>query len=139
MSSGTVILGRGTAITTINATGGSIINQSQTGTITAATLARQATMTHEGSTPFTTLNVDKRSSVFYAGSGTITTLNLTGTLDLSTGSGAVTITNANLYDGATIRDPLGRLTFTNPPRCVRCSVDDLTLDFGQNRTIQIGS
>src|SRR5690606_26519823 len=49
----------------------------------------------------------------YAGTGTITALSAGGgTLDLSRGVGAMTITAAEVYKGATIRDPAGRVAWT---------------------------
>ena len=75
-------------------------------------------MVYGGSGGFTALNIADGCTVTYNGTGTITSLISTttgGTLDLSGGTGAVTITNYTAVPGLKIIDPLKRLTFSNQP------------------------
>ena len=108
---------------------------SQSGVVVPnATVARpNAVFTHIGVGGFGTLSLQNGGKSFYNGTGIVTLLNLYGTIDFSGGGGAVTITNANLYKGATIKDPLGRVTWTNKPVPVGCSLSDINVDLGQGR------
>lgn len=87
----------------------------------------------------TTLTNDA-GTVFYMGSGTITTYNggHEGTLDCTKDLTSRTITNCNAYKETTVKDPFGTITFTNPIQAVRCRYEDLNLNTGYHRTIQFG-
>lgn len=86
----------------------------------------------------TTLTIDA-GTVIDTGTGTITTVNLSGTLDLSQDLRALTITTLNLFKpGFTFKDPWARATITNPvttPKGVR--LQDGTFDAGTNRTYAV--
>ncbi len=54
---------------------------------------------------------------------------------MSGGTGAVTITNCTLQSGASIIDPLHRLTFTNPVLLSQCRPTDVALNVGYSRSV----
>jgi len=69
--------------------------------------------------------------------GTITTYNggNESTLDRRKQLQAGTITNTNLYRGASVLDPFKTLVFTNGIDLVRCAIADVTLDLGEHLTV----
>ncbi len=75
---------------------------------------------------------------FYGNSdGTIAALNASGSAIVSFDGNlrARTVSNCILAAGATLRDKLGLVTFTNGIDLIRCGLDDVTLDWGSHRTI----
>lgn len=82
----------------------------------------------------TTVNADG-GTVRYDGIGTIGTLNVSGRVDFSGEMRSCVVTNCNIYKGAELYDPHGRVTFTNPAQLVRCRVEDITIDVGVHRTL----
>jgi hypothetical protein len=83
----------------------------------------------------TTLTADG-GSVYYLGTGTITTLNHGPALvDFSRDLRDRTVTNANIYKGAKLRDPTRSVTWTNGIDLVRCSPKDVELDIGTHLTL----
>jgi len=132
----TVVLGQGVTLSNANVTAGTVINNSSS-LVADAIISGGGQLTHQGNGGYLVLVINSGSYVAYTGLGTISTLQLTGTLDLSAGIGAVTITHAYLYSGAKIIDPFGRLTFTNPISLVETKLSNVSLDFGINRNIQV--
>ena len=143
-----------TSLTSLKATKGSVIRagsattfSSATVTLTDSTLEARsniATLTAEGSSNLTlwnamtvtTLTVRAGSSCVYNSSGTITTLNLVGSIDFSQDSTAVTITNVvQAYAGATFNDPDARVTLSAGLKLNQCRDADVVKDFGTNRTL----
>lgn len=74
------------------------------------------------------------------GNGTIATLTLNrgGKLDVSSGAGTITITNANYHNGCQVVNPGNRITHTNPVQTYGPLKEvAANLDYGYNRTLQI--
>lgn len=116
MSGGEVILGAG--LTTITKTAGDLTVKS--GNVTTWT--------------------DDGGDSAYLGTGTVTTLNLSNAkMDFGQDMRTRTVTNCNLYQGAEVHDPFGTVTFTNPFRVVRASLEDVKVNVGMNRTYAISS
>lgn len=113
MANGDVLLG--TAPTTVNKTGGSLVIE-------------------DGNA--TTLN-ERGGDTTYLGAGTITTLlvGAGGSVDFSQDIRARTITNCTLYAGAALSDPFRTATFTNPITLSQCGLPDVSLDLGKNLTL----
>lgn len=118
---------------TITQTGGELTMESATGS---------GTITQTGGT--LTINggahaqIDCNGTVYYNGSGTLTTLNVAGgTVDFRRGNAAVTVTNCELGRGSSLYDPQKRVTFTNGIDLYRCGLSELTaIDLGKHLTIQ---
>lgn len=130
-----LIAGAGLSLTTLSMSGGQVTLAAGLTTITknGGTLVLLA-----GSV--TTWTDDQGTSA-YLGTGTITTLNVGSgcSFEFTRDMRARTVTNTNLYRGSSTLDPFGTVTFTNAPRAVRCSLTEVTLDVGKNRTYAIGS
>jgi hypothetical protein len=122
----------GATLTTVNKHGGRLLLNSGATTVTQ----RAGTLITDTSSTITTLNVDG-GSCEARGSGTITTLNVyTGAIfSLSGNAAGCTVTNTNIYGGATLEDPFERATFTNPIALVKCGVEDVTLLIGKDITL----
>ena len=119
-----VTLGAGVTLTTGYVLAGTLTNYSAN-TTTAMTVNGKGSLLNLGTGAFTTLNIFNGRKVTYQNGGTITTLNISGVLDLSTGVTADTITNCNRYgDSWQIIDPAGRITYTNPPTDYRRRIGD---------------
>lgn len=75
------------------------------------------------------------------GTGTITAseVSVSGIFDRSQDVRAVTCTTMQLYAGATLLDPHGVITFTNPLQLVECGLEDVTLDLGKNRGLAVST
>ena len=120
---------------TLTMSSGAVYDSSQQVT-TSASLSRSGTLlTYTGTGGFATLEVDAGAAVRYNGSGSVNSVILTGSIDLSGGGGAVTFGNTTLYRGAIINDPLGRLVFTNPPTIVGCSRTEVSINLGVGRYV----
>lgn len=134
-SDSAVRLGAGVTLATLSQSGGTVLLQAGLTTVskTGGSLTIDA-----GSV--TTLTDDGGSTV-YKGTGTITTLNVghEASVDFGQDMRGRTVTSTNIYRGAAVNDPFATVTWTNPPRLVRCRVEDCDLDFGFNRTYAIGS
>jgi hypothetical protein len=70
---------------------------------------------------------------------TTVTINNGGVLDFSGDTRALTITNLDLYAGATYRDPYARVAVTNGPDLNQCSVPEVSVNFGKNRRMTLGT
>lgn len=71
-------------------------------------------------------------TLVYNSTGTITTAEVRGTLDLSGDTRALTITTLKLYAGGSFLDPNRRATLTNQIQLIRCGLEDVTIDLGEN-------
>lgn len=124
-------IGPGCNTTTLTQNAGAVTNNSQM-VITTANVARSSsTLNHQGTGGYGTLEIDNGASVSYVGTGSISSLILTGTIDFSGGGGPVTIVNRTLFRGAKFVDPSKRCTFTNNATFNGCSISDCTIDRGQ--------
>lgn len=120
---------------TLTINGGTITTNSA---VSAATVYA-GTWTHRAGN-VTTLNVDGGTVNWEAGGVTLATLRISsgGVFDKSRDARALTITNAvQLYKGATLKDPNGTITFSGGITLNRCTLDDVTIDVGPNRTITV--
>lgn len=126
-----VEIGDNVTLTTINQTGGTIDTLSS---FTTATLAA-GTLTVSGAATATTINV-RGGTCYYNSNGTLGTVNVTNgaVLDFRRDQRDVTVTNMNLYEGATVYDTGQRVTLTNGFDTIQCGLADLTLDFGDHLT-----
>jgi hypothetical protein len=80
-------------------------------------------------------------TTYYKSGGTLTTLRVGegGTFDASGCLGGATITNAYLYEAASLKDPLRKLTLTNGVELVRTTIDDVTLDLGTHIKLTVAA
>jgi len=115
MSGGAVQLGAG--LTTVTKTGGTL-------TLLAGNVT---TLTNDAGT------------VSYRGAGTITTLNVgnDGEALFTQDMRSRTVTDCNVYRGAILRDSFSTVTWTNPIRLVRTTLDEVDLSLGVHRTYAI--
>lgn len=130
-----VVLGGGVTITTLNQSGGEV---ELNGNITTVSKTGGTLTVWAGTV--TTLT-DQDGTTRLRGTGTVTTLTV-GTAAVADFSGdmrAITVTNCTLAAGASLLDPFGRVTFTNPFRLSNCAWGEVTVDVGVNRTIQVGT
>lgn len=131
----------GTAASVI-VTGGTITTIEQIGgrsqlRCTATTFnMRAGNCTIDGAPTYTTLNC--AGSILCRSTGTITTLNVSsgGSFDLSSNAAGLTITNARVFGGGTLRDPWRKGTYTNGIDLVQCGVTDVTVDVGRNIVVE---
>ena len=130
-----VRMGSGVTLTTINKTGGNLSIESNSTTInhTGGELQLLAGTV-------TTINCDA-GTIYDRSPGTITTLIIgsRGVYDASRDPRAKTITNCDLYAGAELHDPHGRVTYTNGIDLNRCQLSEVTLSLPSNRRISLGS
>jgi hypothetical protein len=129
----TVYCGSGVTLTTINQEGGTLEINSGCTTVTKT----GGTLTINSGN-VTTLTNDA-GTVYYKGTGTITTLNVGSgaKADFSQDMRARTVTTCNLYEGGEIYDPFGTVTFTNGIVLIRCGLPDVKINVGNNRTVAI--
>ncbi len=122
-------LGPGVTVTALTANIGTVLSRSNNTTVSAV-LSGTATYNYQGTGAHTTLSSDGAAIAYYTSGGTITTLNASGTFDRSRYTGALTITNTNLYTGYKLKlnnGVAGSTIFTNRPTAVRCSNQDGTI------------
>lgn len=114
-------LGSGVTLDAISQSGGSIVGNSNAGTLTQT----GGTYRHAAGT-MTAANIDG-GTVLYDSTGTLTTARVggDGVLDFRQAVGAVTVTNCELHAGASFLDPAGRATITNGWDFVRCTPSQL--------------
>lgn len=120
---------------TVTVNGGTLTTNSAISSVTQTS----GTWVHQRGN-VTTVNVDGGTAQWKAGSATISTLRVgpSGTFDKSLDTRPLTVTNAvQLYKGATLRDPHGSITFSAGITLNRCTLDDVTLDVGTNKTITV--
>lgn len=123
--------GSGLTLTTLRQQGGQV--SLNAGLTTVSQTGGRLTI---GAGNVTTLTNDA-GDVSYNGAGTIATLNVSGVFDASGDMRGMTVTNANLYAGASVRDPAGRVAWTNPIQLVRCGIPQVSLDVGVHRTLAV--
>jgi hypothetical protein len=127
-----VRLGSGVTLSTVKMQSGrNIINCAAT-TITMY----GGDLTLQGTGATTTLNANG-GICHYNSSGTLTNGRIAGGASLLFGanlSGA-TVTNMTIEKGATLLDPDSVVTWTNPPLLNRCSIPQVTIDFGSHITL----
>jgi len=125
----------GTSAFDLTVNGGTVVNNSpvDTAQVNGGTLTQQdgavATLKVYGGT------------CYYNSNDTITscTVGAGGVLDFSQNTEGTTVTNIELYKGATLLDPYKVVTFTNGIDLHDCSLDDVTLDVGKDVKITIGA
>lgn len=130
-----VIFGNGTTITTSIIVNGGIVQSASaiaTIQITGGTLVM-----NEAAAVATAMNIDG-GTISWNSSGTIAVAKLGngGKFDASKSVKTYTITTITLDSNSTYLDPLRLGTLTNPMILNRCSLADVTLDFGQHITLQ---
>jgi hypothetical protein len=125
-------IGVGATVTALTMNAGTVLDQ-RVNACTAATV-NGGTYTYQGTGDTTTLSVNSGAGtggqVFYSGTGTIGTLNQSGTFDRSQDGRSVTVTNWNIYSGATINlnnGVSGSTVRTNPPALIACSMQNLNI------------
>jgi hypothetical protein len=127
-----VACGSGVTLTTVTVGGGTFIANSNitTLTVTAGTAEVRGTAT------VTTANVNG-GTLYYNSSGTCTNMYVAGgaVLDFRQDARARTLSNATIYQGATIHDPFATVTWSAGIIVSRCALADVTVDVGENRTI----
>lgn len=126
----TVQCGDGLSLTTLDQTGGTL-----TADGAATTVNMDDGIAHWRSGNITTLTIE-RGTLYYKGTGTITTANVgsDGGLDFRRDQRARTVTNLNLYEGSAYHDPFDTVTLTNGADFVHCSPDDVTFDVAPHKT-----
>ena len=134
VSAATVSLGTAVTLATIVQSGGSLLVQSGT---TSLTLTAGELTVLGGN--HTALTVRGQGTCKYGGTVTVTTLSVRGggsvlyTIDLRTR----TVTTCYIYKGATLRDPNSRTTFTNGINFRECDVNEVTVELGKHRNLVI--
>jgi hypothetical protein len=132
----TAVFGPGCKIQTLNGYSGTLLSQSNQ--VTPTVNIENANLTLSGSGGVQTLNVYNGGVVVINAACTLTTPSVWGTLDLSHGDGTVTCTNVlKLYAGATIKDPLNRLSLGAGFQVIGGTVNDVTLTLGPSRTYTV--
>ena len=132
VAGGILMISEKVTATTLDQNGGTIYNRAN---LTTVTQTKNGTLYHERTATIGTLVAD--GVVYYDSNGTLTTGTITsnGTLDFSRDPRPVTITNAlQVYGGAVIRDPRGRVTWTAGFKTNKCSLTDVTLDLVTDKT-----
>jgi hypothetical protein len=135
-SDATVLVGSAvTQLTTVNQYGGNLMIDATTTNITTILQTNGASIILATGT-ITTVTVDASTLNYNAGSGTITTLNVgnAGTFARQNPL-SVTVTNTNVYKGATVSDPFATVTWTNGISMKRCGITEANVDLGENRTL----
>jgi hypothetical protein len=127
--------GTNTTLNTVFQTGGSIGVQ-ENGIIALNTTAGEVTVYDGGGTNW---DIDG-GEVKYLGDDTLTTVRVGGggVLDFSGDMRGRTVTNMEIYKGATILDPSKTVTWSNGIDLTRCSLrreDNVTLDIGTHQTL----
>ena len=125
-------LGPGCNLGTMTLTGGFVVSNSQTLVSSAVISGNNVRLVHQGTGGFNSLVVDN-GGVTYNGSGSVNSLSLTGTIDLSGGGGTVVFGSVTLYAGAVFYDPLGRASFSTTPTLVNCTRANVSLNLGLGR------
>jgi hypothetical protein len=130
----TATIGSGTTLTTVNQSGGTLETNSA---ITTANL-RGGTWSHMAGA-VTTANLDG-GSCRYRATATLTTAVVgVAELDFRQDPRSRTVTNCDLNKGATLRDPVNTVTFTNGIDLNRCTTNDVTLDLRSHVRLTLGT
>lgn len=123
--------GTGVTLTDIDMSGGRLWTQSAIATVDTVD------GTHEHSAGAITTYSNDGAEFLHRSTGTITTYNggNEAILDRRQELRGGTITNTNLYRGASLLDPFKTLTLTNGIDLVRCGLADVTINIGEHLTI----
>lgn len=128
-SSGTLRIGDGATLTNVDVNGGAYTSYSATTTLDV--IDGTATC-HAGANA--TVNVYRDGTLDYRSTGTITTLNVSGTVDCSLDPRGRTVTNkVVLHPGASLLDPLSTLTLSGGFTVDHGKLEDVTVDLGSDR------
>lgn len=132
---GVLVIGTGLTITTITASQAEVRLYGTS--LTTVRLTDCTSYWKPTSVGMTTLTVE--GGVFHAQIAslkTITTLNAKGTatIDFSEASGGAIVTNAEIFGSATIKDPFGKVSWTNGLHLNDTNLDTITLDMPMNKT-----
>jgi hypothetical protein len=132
-----VVAGSGLSLTTLNMDGGTC--QIACGLATLNQVAGTLTLTGTGAIS-TVANVDGGTLV-YQSSGTIASLKVSdgGTADFRTDPRARTVTAFTVDSGGAMYDSLRTVTWTAGPILNRCSLADVTLDFGTHLQLTVAA
>jgi hypothetical protein len=86
---------------------------------------------------YTTISVWANSTLAYAATGVITTLNVAGAVTISPPQATnVVVTNTNLYGAGSLTYNSHFVTLTNPAKLVGTSLQQFTLNIGINASVQ---
>lgn len=104
---------------------------------TIVTLSGAATLTQYGGTGGQIVN--NGGTVRWPSVGTLSSYigGPSSTFIRGNGKQGMTLTACTLDKGATFNDELGTITFTNPILLRSCKINEVTLDLGYNRTLQV--
>jgi hypothetical protein len=123
-----VDVGAGTTLTTLAMQGGTV----KVGCASTTITKNNGTLTVLGTGACTTLR-NWKGTCNYRSSGTVTNLFCgAASLDFRADMRAKTITNADIYAGASILDPQAVVTWTNGVDLNGCGMDEVTLNLGKN-------
>lgn len=130
-------LGSGCTLTTITKNGGE--THLRSGCTTLTVTAGDLTIHDTGSTIAITTLTQRGGTVSDRATGTITTGNISSgaIYDRRATIKARTFTNCSINAGCEFHDDNGTVVFTNPMQLVQCSLEDVVLNLGNNRTIQV--
>lgn len=130
-----VRIGAGITLATLNQSGGQV--RLGAGLTTVAKTGGELTIEAGSVTTLT----DDDGTTTYKGTGTITTLNAghKAFIDFGQDMRGRTVTDASFYSGCRMEDPFSTVTWTNPPRVVRATLEDVSLNFGVNRLYAIST
>lgn len=138
-SDSTVTVGAGTTqLTTLNQQAGDV-KLDLTSSVTVTTIKKTGgELRITGAAPITTLDVQE-GGVNYASIGTVTNsrVGAGGIVELANDMRAKTFTNVTLASGSTWLDVFGVGVYTNGIVLQNCSLPEVTLDIGTNRTITV--
>lgn len=131
MLGGSVRTGGACTITTKDQAGGTLDTWF---TVTTCNMTG-GTHNHYSST-MSTIQVNGGTINWYSSANpTSIIVNNGGTVDFSGDVRTITVTTANIYAGATIRDPYARVTWTNGIDLEECRLPEVTLDLGKDRKL----
>lgn len=131
-TTGKLVLGETSTLTTINVRGGTVEASDNVTTINQTA----GVMTLRGSATATTWTIDG-GTAFYNSSGTGTTIVVGGggVLDFRQNQSARTMTNVSIFPGGAIHDPNKTVTWTNGIDLQRCGPLGVTLNIGEHQTL----
>lgn len=104
-------------------------------------VVHDGTLTFVGAVPDTLAMYGGTAQVLNAAGGTIAELLVAGTgqFDLSRCTTPVTISECDLYKGATLLDPVKKGTYSDGVELNQCDLSDVTLRVGANRALTLGT
>lgn len=129
----------------VTVTGGTITTVEQIGGTSALKCSattfnhRAGQTTIDGAPTFATFLCSSRATVRSTGTITDAIVISGGVFDLSSNAAGLTITNLYVYTGGNFNDPWGKATLTNGVDLVYCSLADVTIDTGNNKSISLGT